>query len=51
MSVEEDVMKIQKKLTKMTSEDGTVSAVFRNTTYIDFPISNFKNLILTNNLK
>lgn len=25
MSVEEDVMKIQKKLTKMTSDDGTVS--------------------------
>lgn len=24
MSVEEDVMKIQKKLTKMTSDDGTV---------------------------
>lgn len=27
MSVEEDVMKIQKKLTKMTSDDGTVGVV------------------------
>lgn len=27
MSVEEDVMKIQKKLTKMTSDDGTVSSI------------------------
>lgn len=30
MSVEEDVMKIQKKLTKMTSEDGTVSVNIDN---------------------
>lgn len=30
MSVEEDVMKIQKKLTKMTSDDGTVSFIDSN---------------------
>lgn len=34
MSVEEDVMKIQKKLTMMTSEDGTVSLLIKNVTHL-----------------